>query len=253
MSRRFPVDPLVKAQPNGDSVGLFSILAHPFEQKNGASFPEVKTWPAADKWEAEASAFLVWLGWYNLGQSGMLPEAAVEVPAGENFPPGFGDQLGVSTSLAVSSAGPTFRMARALGLVEGKQKLYLPRAELSLSIWLSGSAVVTASHIYAAALSLGLTWASINGLGLPSPRAVSATTLHVSAMTAGRVNNAVDNKRDLFVNHDTLAFGVLVPTIRTGGDWNLENVGGFFLSRSSYFAPCTRRSNWSWWSLATPP
>ncbi|KAH7977228.1 hypothetical protein HPB51_026922 [Rhipicephalus microplus] len=168
----------------------------------------------------------------------MLPEAAVEVSAGENLPPGFGDQLGVSTSLAVSSAGPKFRMARALGLVEEEQKLYLPRAELFLSIWLSSSAVVTVSHTYVAALSLGLTRASINGLGLPNPHAVSATTLHVSAMTAGRVNNAVDNKRDLFVNHDTLAFGVLVPRICTGGDWNLENVGGFplpfFLLRSMY-------------------
>ncbi|KAL3195587.1 hypothetical protein MRX96_015747 [Rhipicephalus microplus] len=57
-------------------------------------------------------------------------------------------------------------------------------------------------------------------------------------MTSGRVFNAVDSKRDLYVNNQQLAFGVLVRTIRTGGDWNLENVGGFplpfFLLRSMY-------------------
>ncbi|KAL3184714.1 hypothetical protein MRX96_005820 [Rhipicephalus microplus] len=239
MSRRFFVDPLVKAETNGDSIGLFSTLAHLFEQANGRSFPKVKVWPAGEQWTAAAPVHLTWLGWYNIGQSGMLPEAAFAAPEGAAYPPGFDENLlGVSPFLAVCAASPTFRMARALGLIEGEHKLYLLRAELSLSIWLSGSAVVTASHIYTAALSLGLTWASINGLGLPFPRAVQATSLHVSAMTAKRVDNVVDSKRDLYINHATISFGALVPNIRTGGDWDLENVGGFpllfFLLRSMF-------------------
>ncbi|KAH7948653.1 hypothetical protein HPB51_026515 [Rhipicephalus microplus] len=238
MSRHFSVDPLLKAESNGDSIGLFSTLAHPFEQANGKSFPKVKVWPAGEQWMATAPAHLTWLGWYHLGQSGMLPEAAFAAAEGAAYPPGFDEnQLGVSPSLAVCSASPTFRMARALDLIEGEPKLYLPRRELSLSIWLSGSAVVTASHSYTAALSLGLTWASINGLGLPFPRAVQATSLHVSAMTAERVD-VVDSKRDLYINHATTSFGALVPNIHTGGDWDLENVGGFplpfFLLRSMF-------------------
>lgn len=127
MSRRFPVDPLVKAETNGDSIGLFSTLAHLFEQANGRSFPKVKVWPAGEQWTAAAPVHLTWLGWYNIGQSGMLPEAAFAAPEGAAYPPGFDEnQLGVSPSLAVCSASPTFRMARALDLIEGEPSSTFP-------------------------------------------------------------------------------------------------------------------------------
>ncbi|KAL3175419.1 hypothetical protein MRX96_040172 [Rhipicephalus microplus] len=133
--------------------------------------------------------------------------------------------MGVSTSLVVSTAHTTFRIGRALGLIKGEEMLYFPRSELALSVWLSGSAVVIASHTYTAALSLGLTWASVNGLGLPGPKAIQASCLHVTTMTSGRVFNAVDSKRDLYVNHHQLAFGAIVRTIRTGGEWKFGERG----------------------------
>lgn len=132
MGRRFPIDPLIVAERNGDSVGLFSTRNHNFNQLCGQAFPKVKTWPTVANWAATSGSFLTWLGWYNLGQSGMLPEASFDVEEGSAWPPHYDDLVGVTPSLVVTSASPTFRMARALGLVEGEQMLLPSESRVGL-------------------------------------------------------------------------------------------------------------------------
>ncbi|KAH7972352.1 hypothetical protein HPB52_011185 [Rhipicephalus sanguineus] len=186
MSRRFPVDPLIEAKEEGNSLGHFCTNSTLRAGLGVRGYPKLKSWPSAGTWDATFPQMLVWMGWYNIGQSGMLPETFSDVASATSWPPGFGSLHPGAPSLVVGTATPADRMGRALGMVDADVNLYVPQAELSLSYWLSGAAVVTASTTFGAALSLGLTWASINGLGLPHPSAVQATTGCVQELTAGR-------------------------------------------------------------------
>ncbi|KAL1444749.1 hypothetical protein MTO96_029630 [Rhipicephalus appendiculatus] len=98
---------------------------------------------------------------------------------------------------------------------------------MSLATWLSGSAVVIASTTFGAPLSVGLKWATINGLALPHPLATQAARRIVDNLTASRVDNLVDTKKRLYTNKP-VGFSTLAPGGVNWGDPGTSTMSGGF-------------------------
>lgn len=206
-----PPDPLIIPLAGGDSLGLFVSALDP-GGRFGAHGQKVKKWPAPASLPAEGHNFLKWLAWYQISQSGMLPEAYFDVTE-QDFPWRFDHLSGGGGSVRVGEASHLLRMARALELVEADVDKFGPLQEGCLTWWLSGSAVVIGAATFGALLSQGLSWATANCLGLPISTMFEVIAAETPALTGSRVDNRAGLKGQLFGAGGAADFSQLAPLV----------------------------------------
>lgn len=191
-----------------------------FGARFGAQGQKAKKWPEPALLPTEGRDFLNWLAWYQISQSGMLPEAYSDI-TDQVYPWRFNNLSPGGGSVRVGEASHLFRMTRALELVEADVDKFAPLHESCLTWWLSGSAVIIGAATLGALLSQGLSWTMANCLVLPIPTTSDVIAAETPALTGSRLENISGLKGRIFSAGGTADFNRL--------DWGqvgVGNVGG---------------------------
>lgn len=154
-------------------------------------------------WEdtAAVSSQLSLARYYFLAPSGMMCEGYGSVLMyGNGAWPQLDGYSSTTSSVVVSEADHAVRMARALDLVLPGRASVTPRQELSLTLWLSGNALLLSGATFSAYLSFGLDWAMLNGLLTLSSEMTTSLKKLVPICTNQRVQNSIEAKRQLYVD-----------------------------------------------------
>lgn len=134
-----------------------------------------------------------------------------------------------TSSVNVSEADFAVRVARAIELVMPGRSSITPRRELSLTLWLSGNALLLSGVTFAAYLSFGLDWAMLNGLLAVTSELTTSLKKLIPVCTNQRVSNCIDSKRQLYLDGKKwTGYSNATENASTNGEArSLKDVSGF--------------------------